>query len=184
MRTLVVSSVLPVVYDSLRKERHRMCETRGRRPGHACPSDVCDTGSIFCHVTPITRRTEIPEFQSYYIVSGTNVAQPNKCKCSRYWRPCSAKAAGRCRQQWARGVQRTVSGVLINATACDARWKLYVVVSGRKYAVAGYASRVFSWPRREPSRWVHWRVKDNVLWRNGTHSWGNQQSMETTFCYM
>jgi hypothetical protein len=119
-------------------DRHRMCETRARRPGHPCPAGVCGSSPIFYHAAPINRRSEMPEFQSYYNASGTNVTQPNKWKYSRWWRSCSVKSAGRCRQMWARGVKRTVSGVLTNTTTRDTRWKLYVVVSGRKHTVTGY----------------------------------------------
>jgi hypothetical protein len=119
-------------------DRYRMCETRARGPGYPCPEVVCGSDPIFYHPAPINRRAEMPEFQSYYNGSGTNVTQPNKWKYSRYCRSFSEKSTGRCRQMWSRGVQRTVSSVLINATTCDTRWKLYAVVSGRKNTVVGY----------------------------------------------
>ncbi len=36
------------------KDRHRIHETRTRRPGHVCPTGVCDTDPIFCHAAPIS----------------------------------------------------------------------------------------------------------------------------------
>jgi hypothetical protein len=116
------------------KDRHRMRETREGRPGHTCPLVICGTDPIFYHAPSISRHTEMSEFQSYYIGSGTNVTQPNKCKCNKSWRPYSEKSAGRCREPWVRRVQ-SVSGVLINTPACDTRWKLYAVVIGRKNTV-------------------------------------------------